>query len=164
MNTESAAAPEKSAAAVAAARSAWLAFESGGEHWLVDLADAGEVLPVPALSQVPLTQPWFLGVANIRGSLFSVTDLATFHGGEATALQSHSRLLLVGARFGSNTALLVSRTHGLKSQTGLEAAGDGSVQAQPWRGPRFRDGEGRLWTQLRLPDLLSTPQFLDVAA
>ena len=56
-----------------------LGFESGGERWLVDLADAGEVLPVPALAEVPLTRHWFRGIANIRGSLYSVTDLAAFH-------------------------------------------------------------------------------------
>ena len=70
--------PQKSTVESTATQSL-LAFESGGERWLVDLADAGEVLPVPPLSDVPLTQPWFLGIANIRGTLFSVTDLAAFH-------------------------------------------------------------------------------------
>jgi twitching motility protein PilI len=30
----------------------------------------------------PLTQPWFLGLANIRGNLYSVVDLAGFLGRE----------------------------------------------------------------------------------
>ena len=34
--------------------------------------DAGEVIAVPPIAPVPLTQPWFLGVANIRGNLYSV--------------------------------------------------------------------------------------------
>ena len=35
---------------------------------------------MPAIATVPLTQPWFLGVANIRGNLYSVVDFAGFVG------------------------------------------------------------------------------------
>ena len=154
----------KPIAGTAKVPNSWLALESGGERWLVDLADAGEVLPVSTLSEVPLTLPWFLGVANIRGALYSVTDLAAFHGLEPTAIQSRSRLLLVGARFGSNTALLMSHAHGLKTHAALEAENEAAAPAQPWRGTCFRDSEGHLWTHLLLPELLSAPKFLDVAA
>ena len=145
---------------------ALLGFESGDECWLVDLADAGEVLPVPALSGVPLTRPWFLGIANIRGTLYSVTDLAAFHGVAATPIRAESRLLLAGARFGSNTALLMSRTQGLKSMATLEPLPEAAAEAraQPWRGERYRDGEGRTWTHLLLPALLRATQFIDIAA
>lgn len=142
-----------------------LGFESGGECWLVDLADAGEVLPVPALSDVPLTKHWFRGLANIRGKLYSVTDLAAFHGNEPTPLKAQARLLLTGARFGSNLALLLSATQGLKPLPALEAMpGDRLAPAQPWRGERYRDSAGRTWTHLLLPVLLNSSEFLDIAA
>src|SRR5204862_429462 len=50
-----------------------LGLRVAGEAWLVDLVEAGEVLPVPPITPVPLAQPWFRGVANIRGNLHSVT-------------------------------------------------------------------------------------------
>lgn len=147
-----------------------LGFESGGECWLVDLADAGEVLPVPALAEVPLTKPWFRGIANIRGTLYSVTDLAAFHGGEATPIRMQTRLLLTGGRpgnhFGSNMALLIFGTQGLKSLAALEVlatAPAGAVRAQPWRGERYRDSDGRIWSHLLLPVLLGASEFLDIS-
>ncbi len=58
-----------------------LGLQVGDDRWLVDLADAGEVIPVPPITAVPLTRPWFAGVANIRGNLYSVVDFAAFLGG-----------------------------------------------------------------------------------
>lgn len=154
---------EQLAGTPGAARSL-LGFESGGEYWLVDLADAGEVLPVPALAEVPLTKPWFSGIANIRGALYSVTDLAAFHGLAPTPIRMQSRLLLVGRRFGCNLALLMAGTQGLKPLATLEAVAAPTDARQAWRGDSYRDGEGRTWTHLLLPVLLGAGEFLDIAA
>ena len=59
-----------------------LGVEIGGERYLLDLLEAGEIVPVPALTTVPLTQSWYLGLANIRGSLVGVVDLARFFGAQ----------------------------------------------------------------------------------
>ena len=63
----------------------------------MDLQDASEVVAVPELAPVPLTHYWFRGVANVRGTLYSVVDLPMFNGGEPTMLTASSRLLLVTA-------------------------------------------------------------------
>ena len=57
-----------------------LAFESGNLLWLLRLPDAGEVMPVPWLCRVPLTQRWYNGLVNVRGTLFGMVDLADFCG------------------------------------------------------------------------------------
>ena len=140
-----------------------LGFESGGEYWLVDLAAVGEVLPVPALADVPLTKPWFRGLANIRGTLYSVTDLAAFHGFDQAPVSTQNRLLLANAH-GGNMALLISSTQGLKTLAALEAIPTlKGHPAQPWRGERFRDSTGRTWTHLLLPVLLGASEFLNIA-
>src|SRR4030095_15167276 len=59
----------KTAAQVESSR---LGLACGGERWLVRLSDAGEVTTLPMVVPVPLTRPWYLGIANIRGNLFSV--------------------------------------------------------------------------------------------
>lgn len=87
-----------------------LGIQAGREFWLVDLTDSGEIIPTPPLSSVPLTQPWFRGLANIRGSLYSVVDFAAFQGGDPTTATSESRLLLVGTRLGLNSAK-IGRAH-----------------------------------------------------
>ena len=67
-----------------------LGIEAGDDLWLVDLADAGDVLTLPQLERVPLTKPWFAGMVHIRGNLYAVVDFAAFLGapgvGRTTAL------------------------------------------------------------------------------
>ena len=67
----------KTAAQVESSR---LGVAAAGQQWLIRLAEAGEVIPAPPLAPVPLTKPWFLGVANIRGNLYTVVDFAGFLG------------------------------------------------------------------------------------
>ncbi|TMH41020.1 MAG: chemotaxis protein CheW [Betaproteobacteria bacterium] len=65
-----------------------LGVQVGGEGWLVELADAAEVIPVPPISAVPLARGWFKGVANVRGNLYSVSDFSAFLGAEAVKLSA----------------------------------------------------------------------------
>jgi twitching motility protein PilI len=138
----------------------------GGSHWLIDLADSGEVAPLPQLTPAPLTKPWFAGIANIRGVLYSVVDFSAWRGGAPTPINAQSRLLLVGARHGINTALLVRRALGLRPQLQMHAASEtmvGAGDAAPWQGGRFKDAQDVTWTQLRIPALLADPNYLDIA-
>lgn len=139
----------------------------GGSHWLIDLADSGEVVPLPQLTPAPLTKPWFAGIANIRGVLYGVVDFSAWRGGAPTPINAQSRLLLVGARHGINSALLVRRALGLRPQMEMHAAGAGAPSggddAAPWLGGRFTDAQDLSWTQLRIPALLADPNYLDIA-
>ncbi|MFZ2629116.1 MAG: chemotaxis protein CheW [Rugosibacter sp.] len=142
----------------------------GGRRWLVDPAQSGEIAPLPALTSVPLTQPWFAGIANIRGTLFSVVDFAAWRGGQATPRTAQSRLLLIGARDGSHSALLVERVLGLRTldslqaQVGANGAAQNNAAQTVWQGTCFTDApSGVAWTCLDIPALLATPAYLDIA-
>jgi twitching motility protein PilI len=139
-----------------------LGLEVGGAVWLLDLTEAGEMIPVPPISAVPLARPWFRGVANIRGNLYSVTDFAAFLGGEATAITDQARLLLISDRFRTGCALLVGRSLGLRKSDELEprAGGTGSK----WTRAEYTDAEGKRWRELNVPALVRDPEFLDVSA
>jgi twitching motility protein PilI len=145
------------------ARRALLGVASGDDLWLLDLSDSGEVVPLPPLTSVPLTKPWFAGIANIRGTLYSVVDFAAFRGLEPTRRNANSRLLLVGARHGINSALLVDRTLGLKSMDDLEPVVDAKEQFT-WTGEVRQDAQGRQWTLLKLRELFADPTFLEVGS
>lgn len=147
-----------------AAVPALLGFEAGGALWLVDLPAAGEVLPLPPLAPVPLTRPWFAGLANVHGELESVVDFSLFCGGPATPREGGARLLRIGAKSGANLALLVARVHGLKRADALfAAAAEPALPAAAWRGDCYADTQGQHWTHLELDRLLNDPQFLDAA-
>ncbi len=144
---------------------ALLGFESGGRRWLIDLPAAGEVLPPPPLAPVPLTQPWFAGMTNVHGELQAVVDFAVFCGGAPTPRESGARLLRIGTRHGSNSALLVARVHGLKRTDSLFAADPegGEDGAPPWQGDAFTDSQGTRWLRLEPDRLLADPAFLDAS-
>jgi twitching motility protein PilI len=140
-----------------------LGMQLGTETWLVDLGDAGEVIPVPAVTPVPLTRPWFKGVANVRGNLYSVIDFPAFLGVGAVALSEQSRLLLLGERFRTSAALLIDRSLGLRNPEQLTArAANGEAPA--WLRGEFDDAEGKAWKELDVPQLVRHADFLSVSA
>lgn len=141
-----------------------LGFRSGGRRWLLELPDSGEVVPLPQLSHVPLTQPWFVGMANIRGGLHAVVDFAQFVGAAATPRAERSRLLLVGARHGINSALLVESIEGLRPLSALQPIEpDDSLPAAAWINATYKDEQGNTWLHVALTTLLQDPAFLDIA-
>jgi len=150
------------AAASEAAPSARLGFESGGGHWLARLDSSGEVLQVPEIQRVPLTRNWFVGVANIRGALYGVTDFGAFLGQPLTARGPENRLLLIGQPHGVNCALLVARLAGLRNV--VEYAAESPAEHRTaWSPAAWRDGEGRVWRELDTQQLLTQREFLEIA-
>ncbi|PKO35222.1 MAG: chemotaxis protein CheW [Betaproteobacteria bacterium HGW-Betaproteobacteria-7] len=141
--------------------SSWLGIEAGGETWLVDLADGGEIVQAPQLAPVPLTRPWFAGIANIRGNLHAVTDFSVFRGGSPTPQNTSTRLLLIGAKHGSNAALLVSRMLGLKNPDDFVPE-TGVADDPPWCAQRFSDTHGNIWRKLSVRDLLADHDFMNI--
>lgn len=145
---------------------ALLAIESGRDEdsrWLLDLSDAGEITPLGALTPVALTKPWFAGIANVRGVLYSVTDFAAFRGGAATPRNAESRLMLIGARHGGNAALLIHRALGLRPPEHLTGAAEPPPAGAPaWHGGHVTDAEGRRWSRLKVAELLADNAFLDI--
>ena len=140
-----------------------LGVQAGGQRWLVDLRDAGEVIPVPAVTPVPLTRPWFRGVASIRGNLVSVVDFGAFLGLGATAPGEQSRLLLLNERFRMGCALLVERSLGLRGEEQLSARARAEGRA-PWLRAEYDDAQGEHWRELDLAQLVQDLEFLSVAA
>jgi twitching motility protein PilI len=153
---------QRIAAASGNDRRTLLGVEAGDYKWLIDLTDTGEVLPVPALAPVPLTQNWFRGIANVRGVLYGVVDFGAFHQGNLITPGGRARLLLIGARHGANSALLFSRTTGLRSIEEFET--DNGPAPYPWVSGILRDLQDQQWLRLDVPTLLTNPKFLEAGA
>ena len=143
--------------------SALLAVQVGQRNWLFDLTEAGEILAVPPLATVPLAEPWFRGLASVRGNLFGVVDFAAFHGDAPIPPVGHARLLLIGVRHELNCAILVSRALGLRSIEDFEVASSATDPERPWVGDVLHDSLGTPWTRLKVAELLNHPRFLDAA-
>ena len=138
-----------------------LGIQSGADFWLLNLSDSGEIIPLTPLTGVPLTKPWFVGIANIRGNLYSVADFSAFQGKEATPQNTSSRLLLIGTRHGSNAALLVTRMLGLRNMDDLRPVAADS-DAPLWATYAYADNDGRRWKMLNVRQLLADENFMDI--
>jgi len=133
-----------------------LGVQIAGQNWLVDMLDISGVLPLPPLTPVPLTRPWFLGVVNVRGMLYGVTDMAAYQQKGKAPGTAANRILLVAERHAFNAALLVDCVLGL-CNTGAWAQDE--VQGQIC----YRDERGNLWRKLDVADLLGQPDFLQIS-
>jgi twitching motility protein PilI len=142
-----------------AANASMLGVQVDDEAWLVDLREAGEVIPVPPITPLPLTRPWFKGMTNIRGNLYSVVDFPAFLQRRPVVPGDQSRLLLLGERFRLGAALLVDRSLGLRNPAQLERR-KGALPA--WARAQYADAEGRIWKELDLTQLVQHPDFLGV--
>jgi twitching motility protein PilI len=152
----------KTAAQVESSR---LGLSCGGERWLIRLSDAAEVVAVPPIARVPLTHPWFLGLANVRGNLYSVVDLVGFLGREAViphGTGGQSRLILFGPRAGDLKAgVVVQSVLGLRNLAELTPVA-AAPDAPGWYGQRWLDREGVSWQEIELPRLVQDAAFLRV--
>jgi twitching motility protein PilI len=139
-----------------------LGVQVGAQSWLIDLAEAGEVIPVPPITTVPLTRAWFRGVANVRGNLYSVVDFAAFLGAGAAAVSGQARLVLLGERFRSAAALLVDRSLGLRNPAQLRAR-EPAPSRRAWLRAEYDDDSGGHWRELDVAELVRHSEFLAVA-
>jgi twitching motility protein PilI len=147
----------------------WLAVECAGTGLLFSLKQASEIFaPVP-IKPVPYAKPWLAGVANLRGGLFTVVDLAVYLGlrdpapGRAVAPQS--RLVSLGGELNLNCALLVDRLAGLRSDEQLPLAPRAVAGPLPrFAGSLRRDEAGRNWQEINLEALSRQENFLHIVA
>lgn len=144
----------------------WLAVESGGHDFLLSLQQAGEIFALPAITPVPHTQSWLAGVANLRGGLYPVVDLAGFLGlRQQTVRSDQSRLLVLNPKLEINSALLVDRLAGLRNSDELSPVDGADTGAVPqFVGQRLKDGQGRVWQELNLRALVVDEHFLSIVS
>jgi len=130
-----------------------LGMQVGAGRYLLDLLEAGEIVSLATPTPVPLTLPWYLGLANVRGTLVGVIDLARYLGEDAPLPSGPAaRMITFAPPLGFNCALLADRVYGLRQASAMTREGDA-----------LRDAEGTLWTPLSLAALVREERFLHVA-
>ncbi|MBI3285856.1 MAG: chemotaxis protein CheW [Burkholderiales bacterium] len=136
----------------------------GQGRYLLNLREAGEIVSAGAMTRVPLTKDWYIGLSNIRGNLTSVVDLPRFQGHDATKLEAACRIVAFAPGLAFNSGLLVSQVLGLRNVAEMEelppeAAEHGS---KPWLAKKYRDRDGNVWSELSLAMLVQDQDFLQI--
>lgn len=147
--------------------SSWLAVETAGKYYLLPLGHAGEIFPWTVVQPVPYTQKWFMGVANLRGGLTGVVDLAGLLGDAPVRTEqalSESSLLALNAALEVNAALLVDHLAGLRGTDAFVASEPPPEDAPAFFGSTYIDSDGKRWQELNLQALSQHTAFLSISA
>jgi twitching motility protein PilI len=140
-----------------------IGFRVGSRLLVSGIDEINELLAVPVLTPVPGTQPWLLGVANVRGNLVPVIDFARFLLGERTQHTDRTRLLVIRQGAG-HVALMVDEVFGQRTvdETQLrEAAHEDDPRLA--RFAQTRVGEQQL-AMFSMKRLVRAPDFRQAAA
>lgn len=138
-----------------------LGVQLGAARCLLDLRQVSEIVPMQALTPVPLTHDWYLGLANIRGNLTGVIDLPRYAGDDATPLTPDCRIITFAPALGLHGALVAARVLGLRNIDGMQPE-PADPAAPLWRSQQYTDAEGQRWTRLDLALLMHEERFLQV--
>jgi twitching motility protein PilI len=142
-----------------------IGYRSGNRLFVSGIEEINELLAVPALTAVPGTKPWLLGVANVRGNLMPVIDMARFLFSERTQHTERTRLLVV-RQGGGNVALLVDEVFGQRT-VDMEQRRDAEAEDDP-RLARFVDDrvdvDGQRLALFSMGKLVRAPDFRQAAA
>ncbi len=155
------------AARTSGVSASWLAVEAGDAKYLFPLGHAGEIFPWTPPQPVPYTEPWFLGVANLRGGLYGIVQLAAFASGVATPIvsetvRSQSRFVALNELLEVNCALLIDRLVGLRGVEAFVESQTPEAGAPTWLGHLYIDAAGGRWQEINLQALSQQPQFLSI--
>ncbi|AXK71085.1 chemotaxis protein CheW [Lysobacter sp. TY2-98] len=143
-------------------------YRIGSRRLASEFGEVREILTVPQITPVPGTQPWMLGVANVRGQLLPIVDMKQFLEGERTVLHESMRVLLV-RQGGGDVAVLVDELFGQRSFVEEQMLDDEALEPfAQGRYAHFIDRAYHLgehdWAVFSLDRLARTPEFRQAAA
>lgn len=151
------------------ASAAWLAVKVGQRNVLLPLTQSGEIFPLVMTASVPYAQAWFKGVANLRGGLCGVVDLAVFlqddQVGQRTEQNwAQARLVTLNPELDLNCALVIDALVGLRRQDAFVRVEAAPIGSPAFFGQLLSDTQGVTWQEINLRALAQSPEFLSIGA
>jgi len=140
-------------------------FGVGDARMACNINRITEILPYPPSTPVPGAKPWINGLANVRGELLTVVDLARFLTGVRTPVTARSRLLATSlnkAPIGLLIDEVFGQRHFLDSDSvPAELPPDSTLSGIVSR--QYHLG-AETWQELNIDLLFNTTEFLNGAA
>jgi len=144
-----------------------IGFSLFGKNYVAPMGEVSEMLETLHYTQLPGVAPWIRGVANVRGRLLPLTDLAAFLGGKLQASWRQQRVLVVDADE-VYSGLVVDAVHGMQhfpidnySQTVSDGVDfEGMV---PFLQGTFTSDAGESWTVFSPWAVVRSEEFFHAA-
>lgn len=137
-----------------------LGFRLDGLWFVAPREDVREVSVMPRLTRIPGAKPWLLGVANVRGSLLPVTDLAQLFGMPQPVATRNQRVLVLNTET-VPAGFLVDEVSGYRQFGTADQRHElveGTGPLQPFLLGAFQR-DGRDWLALSLRKLARSETF-----
>jgi twitching motility protein PilI len=132
---------------------------------VTSVGEVVETLFPPRVTMVPGTRSWLKGVANVRGTLLPIIDLAGFLTGLDGGAGKRARVLVIN-QAPVVVGLLVEEVVGLRHffrEERVDLSDEVLAAVRPYASVSYRDGSSA-WTVFDMGRLVRNPQFLQVSA
>lgn len=142
-----------------------IGFMLAGQRFVAPMGEVVEILHVPRYTHVPGVRPFMMGVANVRGRLLPLIDLAQFFGVPRSSRSNRERRILIVEQDDIFSGLVVDDVAGMQyfAEDSFIGHPDEVHEAvQPFvQGGYVRDEE--TWNVFSTFALIDDERFLDVS-
>jgi twitching motility protein PilI len=142
-----------------------IGFSLAGHRFVASMGEVVEVLSVPRYTMIPGVQKWLNGVANVRGRLLPILDLAHFFGLSHKGHSTRERRVLVIERGEVFSGLIVDSVLGMQyfPMDSLQAdISDAPDQMKDFVTGCYERSQDR-WNVFSTKNLVADEKFLTVA-
>lgn len=143
-----------------------VAFRIGEEQFVANREHVREVLMLPdAITRVPGSKRWLLGIANLRGHLLPLIDLKLLFGSGRTTLRRSTRVISINHRE-VPAGLVVDEVLGFRRFMDHEYSSEAAktiVRCESFLAGTYKRGDD-FWPVFNLFDLVESKMFLQAAA
>jgi twitching motility protein PilI len=142
-----------------------IGFSLLGFDFVVPLDELAEMLEIPAYTRLPGVHSWVKGVANVRGRLLPLFDLAAFYSGSLSGHKKHQRLLVIDDSL-IYAGLWVDRVFGMQyfdASTKVDSIDQNLPEGLVRAVDGYYELNGRQWLVFSSQVLSKESDFLNVA-
>lgn len=126
--------------------------------WLLDAGDLQSTAQVPSRSLLGGLQPWVMGISQLRGQVYTLADMSVILGSPVPPA-SKAWTTLLHSRFDTSLALVWPDLIGMIPRHELSLISGTGKPTHPWVRRQWRDGEGRIWNELSVEQLVLFKNF-----
>jgi twitching motility protein PilI len=141
-----------------------IGFSLMGSYFVAPIGEVSEMLEIPNYTHLPGVQPWVKGVANVRGRLLPLFDLAAFFGDRLVGGRKQRRVLILETET-LYSGLMVDQVFGMQHfpiDEYDEKAGEVSENILPFVTGSYPLA-GNQWSLFRPALLAEDPRFINAA-
>lgn len=141
-----------------------IGFYLMGSYLVAPMGEVSEMLEIPSYTHLPGVQSWVRGVANVRGRLLPLFDLAAFFGERLTSGRKQRRILVLETET-LYAGLMVDQVFGMQHfpmDEYREDKGPIADALKPFATGSYPQND-RQWSLFRPALLAEDPRFINAA-